>query len=394
MLTEPALYLAAALFVAATGQAPPAQVRVAPVIQAEVAPTIELVGTVRADRRTIVAAEVSGLLIELPVDLGDRVSRGQIIARLRDDVARFQLDEARAEVGRLTAEAQTAAAMEQKWAFEKKRIEELWETRRSSEKELNDARNEYAAACARSEAARQSVAAKNAMSRMMEDRLGHTEIRAPFDAVVAEKRSEVGQWLAEGGELVALVAINPARFRVNVPESAISFAEVGGEVGVRLDAFPEPVVGRIGRLSPEGDERAHTFPVEIDLPNPAGAIRIGMFGRAHVPAGPRQARLLVPKDAVIRRDAGTQVFVLRDPPAGQAGPGGAPAMPMAMPVPVRVVGEQEGAALLEADGLSAADRVVVRGNERLFGPTPAILMPDAPAANSQPAATTQTAASH
>ena len=89
-------------------QMPPTKVEVAPVEERDVAPTIRLVGTVRPQLRSVVAAEVAGLVAELPAGEGDAVNKGAAVCKLRGDQRRFALDEARAqeaELGDVVAEA-------------------------------------------------------------------------------------------------------------------------------------------------------------------------------------------------------------------------------------------------------------------------------------------------
>jgi membrane fusion protein (multidrug efflux system) len=355
----------------ARAQGGPMMVETAPVRLAPVAKTIELVGTVRPVRRAIVAAQVPGYVEVLPIEIGQSVREGETLCQLRDDTRRMALDETNARLKQLEAVVAESEAMREKWAFEKQRLEGLWATRKCSEKELKDGIAEFAAAEARVQGARSAWVSQEALARRAADDLAHCTITAPFDGVVVEKRTEIGQWVNEGGEVAALVALNVARARIHVPEQAISYAVVGEPVAIRLDALGSTLEGLIGRVSPDGDERARTFPVEIDVPNPDGRIMAGMFVRAAFPSGPRERRLLVSKDAVVRREgAGPMIFVVGPGPPSDAG---APAM-MGMPLPVRIEAELADAYAVTADGLKEGDAVVVRGNERMFGPTPVMVL--------------------
>jgi RND family efflux transporter MFP subunit len=361
------------------------QVEVAPVVQREVAPTVTLVGTVRPRLRSVVSAEISGYVIDLPVDIGDSVARGEVICRLRDDMRRFALNTGRATLARLEAEARESEAIVERWTFERKRIEGLWEQRVCSEKEHRDTQTEHAAAVARAEAARSAVESQRAVVEMAADSLERTVIRAPFVGVIVSRRTEVGQWVggffggssegqsAQGGEIVEMVALDTVRARVDVPEQVLVYAAVGEPATLRFDAFAGEVFhGRIARVAPAGDELARTFPVEIDIENTDGRLRAGMFVRAAVPAGPREHRLIVPEDAVVRQDGTPPVVYVIHAVEG---------IPHAVPQRVQVLREYVDGVAVEADDLQPGDQVVVRGNERLFGPTPVTIIERAASEN-------------
>ncbi|MBN2560931.1 MAG: efflux RND transporter periplasmic adaptor subunit [Phycisphaerae bacterium] len=364
-----------------SGQAPgPTRVEVAPVVLRDLAPTIRLVGTVRPCLRTLVASEVAGLVAELPVDEGDGVVKGQLICKLRDDRRRFAHAEALERQAQLTAELAERTAEFTKAKYEVDRTSRLWEQQRCTDKERQDARADCAAAEARVDQARHAVEAQKAGVEILADDLGRTSICSPCDGSVVAKHAELGSWVSQGGEIVELVDLSTARVRISVPEATIGYCEVGAEVQVSVEALGKVYHGAVSRVIPDAEERARTFPVEIDIANPAGELKAGMFARGAVPSGPRARQLVVPKDAVVLRGPMSMLYIVRDSEQGQ----------MAMPLPVEVVSEVMDHVAVRAQGLVAGDQVVVRGNEYMFGPTPVIAMPTAPAAATQPARDTQT----
>ena len=366
-------------------------------------PTLELVGTIRPNRRSLLGSEVPGLVVEMAVDDGDAVKKGQIVCRLRDAARRYELANAEAELARLKdaldeleageraeeldrlkAAHEEALAQLRMWEFERTRIQNLRGANSSSEKEYNDTMMMYNTAVSRERqaeaalrrgkagarvetvrAARHAVEAQAARVDRLRDDRSRMSIAAPFDGFVAARRTEVGQWVMEGGSVAELVEINPVRVRVNVPEGIVSFAAIGAPVEVLVEALRRTLPGRIARVVPDADAQARTFPVDIEMENSAGTLKPGMFVRARVPAGASEARLVVPKDAVVRSPRGMVVWVVRSGKDGDA----------AMPAPVRTGDESQSFVAIAAEGLSAGDRVVVRGNERLQAPGPVIAVP-------------------
>ncbi len=347
----------------------PTRVEVSPAIEREVAPTARLVGTVRPRLRTTVAAAVAGIVEKLEIDDGDVVVAGQVLGRLRDATYKYAHAEAAARVAELTAAQAVSAAELRKAEFEHRRTERLHEQGRSTEKERSDALREFQAARSRVAQADGAAAAAKAVAALLAYELARTEIQAPVAGVIVARHTQVGAWLDRGGDVVDMVDLSTVRVRVSVPEAYVSFCAVGAEVLVTVDALRRDFSGRVGRVIPDADKQARTFPVDVDIPNPAGELMPGMFVRASVPCGRRARRVLVPKDAVVLRGDVPMVFVVRTAGDGQ----------MAEMLPVRIISEMVDYHALEASGLSAGDLVVVRGNEFMPGPGPVKSIPHAEA---------------
>ena len=379
-------------------------VAVAPLLLRELPASIRVVGTVRSNKESIVAAEVSGLIAEFPAQEGDFLKRGAVICRLDDDVARLLLDEARAELAasaavvtelengtrpeelrRAAASLDEAQAIFEKWRFEKSRVADLRVGGSSSAKELHDAEMEFIASegrLAQAQAlfdlakagpraehlakARYDQAAQAAIVARLERDLAKTQIRAPFDGFIVAKHTEIGEWIEAGGAVCDMIDVETVRVRVDVPESAARYAQAGANATIEIEALGRSQSAAITRLIPRAQAAARTFPVEIDLPNAEHTILPGMFVRAVVPAGPTAQRLMAPRDAILPQGQRKIVFVVRD--GGEAGQ-------MAMPLNVETGLEIGGRVEISGPGLQAGDQVVVRANERLYGPTPVMPTP-------------------
>lgn len=358
----------------AAGQGP-TRVEVAPVRHEAVAPTTWLVGTVRPRVRTVVASEVAGLVAAMQVDDGVAVSKGQVLCKLRDVRTRLAHAEALARLREYEGAFAEQTAELKKSQFEKSRTERLWTAQQCSEKEYQDAQAEYEAALSRVDQARSRAESQKALADGLGDDLACTEIVAPCDGYVVSRRTEIGSWVALGGPVVELVDASTARVRVPVPEDAVRYCELGAMATVAVEAMKKSYSGRIARIIPDADERARTFPIEIDIANPAGKLKPGMFVRAAVPTGPKAEHLIVPKDAIVPRGPVSMIFVVRE---GREGP-------MAMPMPVSLIAEVEDRAAVSAPMLQDGDQVVVRGNEYMFAPGPVIVVPGSTAAPAEEA---------
>lgn len=395
---------------AATAQPGPQAVTVTPITQREIASSVRLVGTVLPNHRSVVAAEVSGIVSEFATREGDYRKRGDVICRLNAEPFELRLAEARGrwqvlnsrlqllengereeDIRRAEALVEAAEAVYGRWEFELNRVRALAERDRTNPVELKETEMEYLSAKrllaseraardrmkngARAEeiaAARYEVAAQQAVVQRLERDARLATITAPFDGFVITKRSNIGEWLEQGGAVCEMVAVDVVRIRADAPEGAIRYAAPGVPVSIEIDALEWSTEATLTRVIPQASAAARTFPIEVQLPNPDQKLLPGMFVWLIAPAGENGARLMVSRDAVATSGAAKTVFVIRP---GQGGGS------MAVPVSVVTGLARDGDVEVRGAGLLPGDLCVSRGNERLFGPTPVTILnpPDAPA---------------
>lgn len=316
---------------------PPSPVVVSPVLQRQVRESVVLVGTATPRVRSLFAAEVEGLVQELYVDEGDVVKEGQVLAKLRSSALQIQLEVARA--------ARNEA--KERYLQAKAELERSVKLRRSqsiAEKKFLDDRFEAMAWEKR-------VRQREAQISQLEDLLAKKTIIAPFSGFVAQKHTEVGQWVEQGGAIVTLIDLESVRVVVQVPERYIDKIRVGDRASVSVDAlgnrrFPGKIIGII----PEGDREARTFPVKVQIKNNNFRIKSGMLSHVTFSLGKPYPTLLVPKDAVVNRDNQKFVFVYQND--------------IVKLIRLDVKGYHGGMAEVSGE-LKPGLLVVIRGNERL-----------------------------
>lgn len=344
-------------------------VRVAPVVEEMIEQKRQVTGDVLAISRSQLAAQEPGFVLEVAVQEGDRVRKGDLIARL--DPERLKLDLAEIEASVLAAEAKVTEeeALASQAERDRDRVRELLAKESGSAPELDRAESLAAAENARLRQARAQLGIEQARQRLIEKRLRDLEIRAPFDGRVTEKHTEVGQWLQAGGEVVELVALDPVEIRVDVPERFVSRAMEAEHVSVMLPALGREVEARVIGVIPRGDMRSRLFPLRLLADNPEGLIQPGMSAVGLVPTSERSATLLVPKDAVRQSETGSFVYFDGN---GRAA--------MATVERLFAVGDRVA---VRSSILRPGMNVIVEGNERLYAPGAAlqVLNEEAPAAS-------------
>jgi RND family efflux transporter MFP subunit len=259
--------------------------------------TLAANGNLAAWQEAIVGAEASGLRIaEVLVNVGDRVRRGQVLARFAGDTVRADAAQAQATL----AEAQASAADA---ANNAARARTLQQTGAMSASQINQYLTAEKTAQARVEAARAQLQAQQA-------RLGQTEVHAPDDGVISARTATVGAVVANGTELFRLIRKGRLEWRAEVTSAELGKVTPGTRVlvtapsGARLE-------GRVRMIGPTVDPQSRLALVYVDvspLPGPAaGSARAGMFARGEFDLGAQPA-LTLPQQAVVVREGFSYVF--------------------------------------------------------------------------------------
>ena len=345
------------------GGPPPSTVIVKPAEMREVVDFVEATGTLRAARRSEVAARESSAIEELLVDEGDLVKANAIIARLDGRRLETQLQETQAALTAAEAELAQREAETERAVRDEEMMRGLWDERAVAEREYLDSIREMKVAEARQNAAREAIEAAKKRLELIEVRRGDLEIRAPFDGQVVARHAELGEWLNEGDPVVTLVSTGEVEAWLQLPErhaallrgtapSAVEVTIPGSAEAVRADRFS---------LVPDVDGRSRRFTLIAHISDPENRLTPGSSVRAQVPLGAPAEKLVVPADAILQSFSGAFVFI---PQNQEGGP------PIAQRVDVRVIFERNGESILEGDALKPGAPVIVEGNERLFPGTP------------------------
>ena len=332
---------------------PPAMPVLVDMVKMERVPFMRRVtGEVRARRRSIVASQESGLVLDLPFEPGDAVKQGVVVARLDSDLLELETAELQA---RLQEAQATVAEQESELAQAKRDLQSILDLQKegaAKPKELNDAGTTVRTAEARLNGAKRAAAVVAAQEASIEKRLEHKTIRAPFDGVIVAKQTEVGQWVNEGGAIVEMIESGLVDAVLDVSEDYINQIHPGLTVEVAMAAFSQPLTGRVRTVVPMGDTRAHTYPVKVELNDQGGKVKPFMTVEAWIPTGVMDQALTIRKDAVLHNETGSYVYVMR---------GGHAAIS-----PVRPIFSAGLNRVVVAGGLRQGDQVIYEGNERLY----------------------------
>lgn len=345
-----AVVLASALApLVAPAQGRPAGVATEVVSTRQMAETVSVFGQVVAGRESAVAARVAGLARDVPIQVGTRVRRGDVLARMDTELLEIEL--ARAEAGVAIAEAGVAVVQARLDRAEKalRRAENLRANSTIAEAQLEDREGEYAELLgSRQEAEARLQSARNALG-VARYNVENATVRAPFSGVVLQVATEIGQYVAAGSEVATIVDTGSMEVEANVPARFVDALSADRPVEARTDAGGALTL-TLRAILPTEFSATRTRPVLFDIPRSEGSIAAGQSVTLEVPVSAPREVVVVPKDALVQGRDGWSVFVNE----------GGTAAPRNVEI---------GAALDDTfevlSGLVPGDEVVTRGNERL-----------------------------
>jgi RND family efflux transporter MFP subunit len=265
------------------------------VVLDDVAETYAADALIEAVRSATVSAQISGQVIDLRVDAGDRVSRGQLLARIDTRTTDSHVAASRAAIA--LADAQLTQAR-----INYERTQQLIAQNFVSRSALDKAEADYKAAQAAVGAA-QAGGAESATARSF------AEIRSPIDGLVTRRLVERGEFAAPGRALFDVH--DPAALRAvgSLPQFVLARAANATRADVEIPALAQMLTATRVAVLPSADPRLLSREIRADLPATGAALVPGMAAKIHVPTGTAR-KLTMPANAVVRRGELTATYVI------------------------------------------------------------------------------------
>lgn len=308
----------------------------------ELAQLVQLNGTVTARHAAPLSVSTNGLVIELAVDAGDRVSKGDVLLQLDPELATHQYNGARAEQTRAQHALEDA----------RRRLEEA-RTLAPQQSIAKTAVRDLEAEVAEDEAALEQASANSGYRKGILDR---HQLRAPFAGVISSRSVDLGQWITPGQAVLSLVSAEQLRLDFQVPEDHLGRIQAGAPVEFILGAAKDRRHrGTVLTTVPVTDPEVRTFLLRVLPEENIPGMLPGMSARADLRMDAGRQGITVPRDAVLRySDGRVIVWVLQD------SDGQYTAIERRVTAGLSFDGQVE-----IREGLAAGEQVVVKGNESL-----------------------------
>ncbi|MHB8835620.1 MAG: efflux RND transporter periplasmic adaptor subunit [Candidatus Methylomirabilia bacterium] len=332
---------------------------------ADLVDAIAVVGTLVPRTQAEIKSEISGRVVEIAVGEWVRVRRGDPLARVDTREIDSLLTKAGTvvELAKANLAATQAGLAEAQVAAERARREQarlagLKEAGLATQQALDEAASQAGATGARIKSAEAQVAAAAAQITVAEEdvrtlktRREKAVIRAPFDGTIAERLVEVGEVVGEmQGILFRLVDNRLLDLTVIVPSAELARVRPGQELSFATDALPGPrFSGTVRRINPSASQADRSVRVTAEVANDPETLRGGLFVTGSIVTGRREAVLQAPRSSLLAwdREQGTAAIFVVD---------GGNARRRAV-----TTGSVQGESVEIASGLSAGERVVIRG---------------------------------
>jgi RND family efflux transporter MFP subunit len=293
-----------------------------------------------------VYARTSGYLLHWTADIGTHVKKGELLAEIQTPELDQQVQQAQSDLATAQANYQLADITAQRW-------QRLLQKNAVSQQETDQATSDL-------NARRAAVSAQAANLRRLQQLQGFERIYAPFDGVITARNTDIGDLIQAGEnttqqELFHLSAINRLRVFVPVPEVYQSVLKSIRTVSISSDAYPKDrFTGTIARSSDAIDPLSRTLRVEVDIDNPNALLLPGAYVFVHLPLPADVASLTIPSNALLFRQEGLRVGVVRD--------GRVQLVPIS-------IGHDYGDVVEVTAGLTRTDQVVLNPSDSLVSGT-------------------------
>ena len=287
---------------------------------------IEVQGNVDTKENLLIYPEFSGILTQLNVKAGQKVTKGQVLARIDDGGMSAQL-----------AQAENKLVLD-KTTFDRQK--NLWNQKIGSEIQYLQTQTAYQS---------QQKAVKQ-----MQAQLAKTIVRAPFSGTIDEVSTERGQVVAPGQALFRIVNLGNMYVTANVPENYLSELKLGATVDVYLNAIGKTYKGKVRQVGTFINPNNRTFGIEISVPNPDNLLRPNQVAVLKIEDYINKSALLIPENIILENASNEKVVYVvsgdKEPKVSQR---------------IIKVGYTSGAMVEVKEGLKPGDTVITDGGKAL-----------------------------
>jgi RND family efflux transporter MFP subunit len=298
----------------------PVTVEMGTVGRADLTAEIQVVGNLIGLQTVEATPKVAGRLESVSVHMGDRVRRGQVIAKVEDHEMQEQVRQAK---GAFDVSAATIRQREADLKLAQTNLDRsrsLFERQLIPRQTLDDTEARHQAALAQLDLAQaQSQQTKSRLDELNIN-LSNTTIVSPLNGVVAKRALDPGAWVTAQSSFVSVVDISSVRLIASVVEKDVRYLKTGLPTTVEVDAFPgETFTGMVSHIAPVLDPATRTAQIEVEIKNPDLRLKPGMYAKVSFVSERHDNALAVPVEALVDVGGRRGVYV---PVASQGGQGG------------------------------------------------------------------------
>jgi len=275
-------------------------------------------GTFEPIRQNLIGSDAQGKIIRLNVEEGDKVAKGQVIAKIDDEMLQLQLENA----------------------------EVALESQKNDDRRYSNLEKDNVVSGVQVEKTKLGVRSAEIQMKQVQKQLRSTNITAPFSGVITKKMVDLGSVIGSGSPLVEITDISSLKLTVSVPERDILKFKINNNVVVKADIYGNRSFnGKITYIAVQAD-KSHNFKVQIEVKNDSRELMAGMYGSVSLENSKSTRALAIPRKALVGSSKKPQVYVIRN---GKA-------------VLVSFNAGTSDSDFIEViDGISKSDRIIIKG---------------------------------
>ena len=308
---------------------------------------MSLPGTVRALEQTKIYPRTTGYVRKWLVDIGDKVTAGQLLVEIDAPDLDAQLGQARAQLAQAQSAVNQVIAQRNYSKSNTQRYASLADQKLVSQSQVEQTQAQASTDEASVAAAQSNVAAQQANVRRLVETQGFLRVVAPFAGTITSRNIERGDLVSESKttELYTIAAIDTVRVFVDVPQTVVANVRPGAEATITVREYPgRKFAGKVTRSAGALDPDLHTMTTEIQVPNPDSALKPGMYVQAALTFPAPHHVVEIPATALYSDSQGLRVAVVD-------------AQQKLHYIPITIE-RDTGAALLVSTGLTGEERLV------------------------------------
>jgi RND family efflux transporter MFP subunit len=292
------------------GPRQPMTVEVATVKRGDMTESLTVVGNLIGEATVEAVPKVSGRLDEVTVRLGDRVRRGQTLARIEDREIAEQVKQAQASFDVAAATIRQREADLRLAQTNLERSKNLFDRSLIPKQTYDDTDARYQAAAAQLDLAKAQYQQAQARLDELKINLANTVIASPVSGFVGKRALDPGAWVTPNSSFISVVDIGIVRLVANVVEKDLRRITSGMKADVAVDAYPgEHFTGRIAHVAPVLDPATRTAQIEVEIENSSFRLKPGMYAKVSFVVEHKEQVLVVPANAVIDNAGKKGVYV-------------------------------------------------------------------------------------
>jgi RND family efflux transporter MFP subunit len=270
--------------------------------------SVRFTGTLQPENHAGLRALVEGTIDKFPVEIGDRVEKGQILFQVRLVDYELRVRQARSAIRVAEATRQTSQVGVGDAKREKLRMENLYKEGSATEQMQDRARTAYDSAVALLEQARATVVQARVGLDTARQALDDCTVTAPYAGFVTGKFREQGEYVRRGEVIVEIMDLSSLEAEVALPERYFASVSPGAPVPIEVGSVAMQVKGEVVAVNPKIDPQTRTFQIKVRVDNQEGRLKAGLFcsGLLSLPAV--QGAVAVPSAAVLNDEGRTFVW--------------------------------------------------------------------------------------